>query len=274
MTAMDAKIFSWGVRALYIGPGFNVSAHRTGVSVLCCGLGGQFSVATDPADARKRWIRCRTALIPAGRAHWVRFDSAPIGCLYLDPQSADTKQASARMRRDHGAFTSRHRYERELLEVIDTATAKDLEPDALHAALVTLCGIAAPSQRNDAIESAIASMRAAPGDEHRLDRLAKSVGLSESRFRHLFKTHTGVPFRRFRVWNRLGAGIVAAARGMSLTDAAFRAGFSSAAHFSSAFRAMFGLAPSELVRANLKVVVADSPASSSRFLKARRESMR
>src|SRR5262245_22185089 len=60
MTAMDAKIFSWGVRALYVGPGFNVSAHRTGVSVLCCGLGGQFSVATNPADARKRLIRCRT----------------------------------------------------------------------------------------------------------------------------------------------------------------------------------------------------------------------
>jgi AraC-like DNA-binding protein len=37
-------------------------------------------------------------------------------------------------------------------------------------------------------------------------------------------------------------------RGRSLTEAAYSAGFASSAHLSAAFKAMFGLAPSALVK--------------------------
>jgi len=69
---------------------------------------------------------------------------------------------------------------------------------------------------------------------------------------HLFKTCTGLPLRRFRIWNRMGVAIAAVSAGASLTVAAHRAGFSSSAHFSTAFRAMFGLCPSDLVAAGLR----------------------
>jgi AraC-like DNA-binding protein len=51
----------------------------------------------------------------------------------------------------------------------------------------------------------------------------------------------------------MGAAILAVSAGMSLTDAAYKAGFSSSAHFSTSFRAMFGLSPSDLVEAGLEV---------------------
>jgi AraC-like DNA-binding protein len=41
---------------------------------------------------------------------------------------------------------------------------------------------------------------------------------------------------------------------MSLTDAAYKAGFSNLAHFSTSFRAIFGLSPSDLVEAALKIL--------------------
>jgi AraC-like DNA-binding protein len=80
-----------------------------------------------------------------------------------------------------------------------------------------------------------------------VEALAEHVNLSPTRLVHLFKEQTGVPIRRFRQWNRMKAVIAGAAEGMTLTEAALNAGFSDSAHFSRAFRNMFGIKPSFLL---------------------------
>lgn len=65
--------------------------------------------------------------------------------------------------------------------------------------------------------------------------------LSESRFSHLFVREVGLPFRTFLLWRRLMRAVEGMAAGRSLTAAAHEAGFSDSAHFSRAFRRMFGL---------------------------------
>ena len=92
-------------------------------------------------------------------------------------------------------------------------------------------------------------MRDEPHRAHRLAELAEQAGLSASRFLHLFKSETGVPLRRYRIWNRMGAAVRACGEGSSLTEAAHAAGFASSAQFSSAFRDMFGMMPSDLLKA-------------------------
>src|SRR4051794_19452536 len=42
-------LFSWGARALYIGPALGLSAHRNAVAVLAVGLDAQFALSTAPA---------------------------------------------------------------------------------------------------------------------------------------------------------------------------------------------------------------------------------
>ena len=84
-----------------------------------------------------------------------------------------------------------------------------------------------------------------------MEVLASRVGLSASRFRRLFRAATGVTVRRYRVWIAMGAAVRAIAEGETLTDAALGAGFSSSAHFSAAFREMFGLEPSRLAKGRL-----------------------
>src|SRR3954464_4812920 len=91
-------------------------------------------------------------------------------------------------------------------------------------------------------------MRDEPQRRHGLPSLAGHAGLSPSRFLHLFKAETGVPLRRYRIWNRMGAAVRACGAGSSLTEAAHVAGFASSAHFSSAFRDMFGMMPSDLLK--------------------------
>lgn len=70
-----------------------------------------------------------------------------------------------------------------------------------------------------------------------------------------FDSAVGMPFRRYRLWRRMAVVMQAIAGGESLTAAAHGAGFASSAHLSSAFRAMFGLAPSELIGLGVEIEI-------------------
>lgn len=76
--------------------------------------------------------------------------------------------------------------------------------------------------------------------------VAKHVGLSSGRARHLFVEETGLPFRTYLLWLRLTRATELYSGGSSLTEAAHGAGFSDSSHFSRTFRRMFGLAADSL----------------------------
>jgi AraC-like DNA-binding protein len=84
-----------------------------------------------------------------------------------------------------------------------------------------------------------------------LTAVAASVRLSPSRFLHLFTTSVGVPLRPYVLWLRLQCGARELARGTSVADAAYAAGFSDAAHFTRTFRRMIGATPSQVLRRGL-----------------------
>lgn len=77
-------------------------------------------------------------------------------------------------------------------------------------------------------------------------RVANHVGLSPGELSRRFSREVGIPFRSYRRWRRLLLAIEALAQDANLTDAAHSAGFSDSAHLTRTFRAMFGIAPSEL----------------------------
>ncbi|WKL39567.1 helix-turn-helix domain-containing protein (plasmid) [Sinorhizobium meliloti] len=74
--------------------------------------------------------------------------------------------------------------------------------------------------------------------------LAKSLGLSSSQFQRVFTREVGVPFRRYRAWNRMRVAISEIVNGSNFTTAAHTAGFSDQAHFTNDFRRTFGAPPS------------------------------
>ena len=80
------------------------------------------------------------------------------------------------------------------------------------------------------------------------ERMAASVHLSSSRFRHLFRSEMGVSVQSYLLWKRLITALLANARGLSLTDAALTAGLTDSAHLSRACRSMFGMQPSRMFR--------------------------
>jgi AraC-like DNA-binding protein len=77
----------------------------------------------------------------------------------------------------------------------------------------------------------------------RLETLAREVGLSPGRFRHLFASETGVSCKAFVLWERLNRALALGFGGTSWTEAAHAANFADSAHLSRTCRRMFGLAP-------------------------------
>lgn len=72
---------------------------------------------------------------------------------------------------------------------------------------------------------------------------ASEVRLSVSRFLHLFKDNTNIPFRSQRMWKRARRFMDHANREDSLTDVALDLGYPDSSHFSHSIRASFGLQP-------------------------------
>jgi len=89
-------------------------------------------------------------------------------------------------------------------------------------------------------------VREQPGAELTLAQAAAMAHLSPSRFRHLFVAQTGISFRAYLLWARVGFAVARGLAGGSWTDAAQQAGFADSAHLSRTCRRMFGLAPSML----------------------------
>lgn len=236
-------LISWGARALYVGPSLQLAAHRNAVAVLAIAIDGVLEVAHAAEQRGLGFQACKTVLIEPNALHHMRSTGRRCAFLYLDALSDDL-QTIRHLCREGAQF---QRNTEDVL--IGLLCAMEHSVSGWHstrpalAAALNLQG-ARPDWR---VSDAIDTLTRAPGQVTHASDLALAAGLSASRFQHLFKQATGVPFRRFRTWTRLRAALESAQGGMSLTAAAHAAGFSSSAHFSTAFKDMFGLAPSQLL---------------------------
>jgi AraC-like DNA-binding protein len=93
---------------------------------------------------------------------------------------------------------------------------------------------------------------------------AARIGVSPSRFLHLFKDNTNISFRSARMWKRARRFMDHAHRDDSLTEVALDLGYPDSSHFSHSIRACFGLQPRSIRRGSrgMKVFVGENYALS------------
>jgi AraC-like DNA-binding protein len=241
-----AKLMGWGARVLYLGPAFALSPHRNATGVLAVALDRSIEVSDDPACEDASYRSARSVLIMPNSLHHLRIDGGRMAFLYVDPFGQDLDGLRARMR-DVGTRAAFDLIdEKDVIDALNAIVERHLPAEDASRTLNALLGFGLSGRPDSRIVEATRRIRDAPDQPHQLSELADRAGLSPSRFQHLFKAETGVPLRRYRIWSRMGAASRAIAAGCSLTDAAHGAGFSSSAHFSAAFRDMFGMMPSEL----------------------------
>lgn len=225
--------------ALFAGPLGRNAKHAHSTAVYLAGLYDSFRLRV----AGDRWRTCRAAVIRAGTPY--EFDvGAPLGVIYLEPSLGRADALTGLMAR--GEETSGA-----LVGDGDTLQIRQLfeqraQGEDLRAAADDLLASSRRRARRDIdmrIAHAVDCLQTSD-DVRSVDEAASAAGLSASRFQHLFTAEVGVPFRRYRGWQRLRNAIRIAAAGASLTEAAHAAGFADQAHFSRAFRSAFGAPPS------------------------------
>lgn len=227
--------------SMFAGPLGHNAMHSHSTPVYIAGLYDSIRLRISDGP----WKSCRAAVIRAGTPYEFDAEGSPLAVLYLEPDAGriDTLAALIPRGADVGGA---------VLGVSDARCLRSMferrpPTNELRACTDDLLGFARRRGRRDIdarIARAIESLRTESVHGASVEHAAAAAGLSVSRFQHLFTAEVGVPFRRYRTWQRLRTAIRAAAGGASLTEAAHAAGFADQAHFSRAFRSAFGAPPS------------------------------
>lgn len=239
-------LVSWGARALYVGPGFGLSPHRNAVAVLAMGLDGPLEVAKDARDPGTGFQRCHTALIEPNQLHFLRMTGTECAFLYVDALSRDLASLRRRCRQRGSTVSMELDGEDDLITLLAGMHRSSAGWNDTSSTLAATLGVE-HGPTDPRIASVVERLLSASAPAADTTVLAAQCGLSVSRLQHLFKATTGVTVRRFRLWARMRRAIAMAVAGATITHAALEAGFSSPAHFSAAFREMFGMAPTQLL---------------------------
>lgn len=223
------RICAGPTRAMYIGPGLNLSPHLNLATTIAVSLRQPFEWRTwATSGGWSPWRPEVVAVIPSQTLHHLK-SHGPMAFLYLDPL-ADRPRAPPQT----VLLRGRERLQQTGLRIgIDDAFAAfDLRPQR---------------PQDARIARVVREIEHRPDAFGRLQDAAALACLSPSRFRARFDAALGLPFRRYRLWRRMAAVMRSVADGSNLTEAAHAAGFSSSAHLSSTFKRMFGLTASDLL---------------------------
>lgn len=229
-------------RTFFTGPLYYNASHQHGAPVFLAGIYGNFRLRLQGSA----WLTCRTAVIPAGVLHELDLGGDPLTVFYIEPNTASAhalKPLARNTREINGALiggAGEISFMRDLYE-------DRYNPNWTAEPLADLMGFS--KRRGHAVSidpriSQAVNFLSGHGDNLTpVDALAEHVGLSPSRFQHLFTQQVGVPFRRYRGWSRMRKAIREIIKGNNFTTAAHAAGFSDSAHFSHEFRKTFGSPP-------------------------------
>jgi AraC-like DNA-binding protein len=239
-----SQLFMGRGRVLYCGPIQYLETHAYGANVLHVGIYSPFRIRL--ADGE--WRACRCAVVPAGLRHSLDMAGGVHGKLFVERNSADA--VAFRRRFPHGEMRAGLFEDEEVVECFRWIHEEDPQRVAIEQRVDRLLDSPETSSWGGdvRIQRVIDLIRRQPDRNFSQQELAQAIGLSPSRFLHLFREHTGLPYRRFRLWKRLLIVFERLHASDNMTRAAMDAGFADATHFSHSFRGTFGVNPAPVFR--------------------------
>jgi len=212
----------------------------------------QITLALSNSNLRFRcpgedWHHYSAAIIPAHCAHAFEAQGAHVALVFVEPESLEGQAIRARFCEGIASLSDAAI----LPDIAALAAAykeKRSDEDLMARARSLISNLAATIPApliplDKRIARAIELLHQRFGQTVSLAEIAEAVHLSPERFRHLFIEQTGIRFRPYILWLRLGNAITSYASGASLTEASQVGGFSDSAHFSRTFKKMFGVVP-------------------------------
>ena len=247
---LQTLIYFWDHRTVYIGMLPDIEEHRLASAALVISIDGPFRIRNKELGIDES---CRSVLIPPGFSHETLYDGSAVAAISLEPESNDYAIAKQLMQRRvsecYFDIKNEEKAIHDVQQIYQTQPGAAQSSHLLNSILyMDMPELMEPKPIDKRIRKAMEVMRDDPAESHSLESLAEMVHLSATRFTHLFKDETGVPIRRYRQWLRFRQAMQKITSGETMTVAAMQAGFTDSAHFSRAFRSMFGMKPSVVFR--------------------------
>ena len=212
--------------ALFCGRGGLAFKHQTVAHKVIVGLSGaRSSGLSQSPDA--------SVVVPAGALHGFDARGRDVVIAYLDSRHFSLHEAKA------------------LATKWERMNAGSASMDCLREDIDAL----APRSLPDRVSRSVAALL----DHATIPAAARSVGLSESRFSHVISETLGASPQVWRRWLRLRHAVDLVANGLSVTHAAYDAGFSDSAHFSRTCANALGIRPSAFKAGNLSFMRSEEP---------------
>jgi len=234
-------VATWPAALIVWSPGFTSTPHQHPAMQLVLTLSGSLRIR---GGSHRPWKRCSAALVCSNAVHEVDTQRNSVVLAYVHPQSElgvalaellvnDITSVAPRLvsgwRATLGSPVSRNSVEHWITHRLLNGQLPD----------------------GDArLRRVLTYVRARIGTSNYFPRsvLARVAGLSAGRFQHVFRQEFGVAVRPYIRWLRLQRAACDLISGASLSQAAYAAGFSDAAHMSRTFRSTLGVAPSDISR--------------------------
>jgi len=221
--------------------GNRMKARRLGGASIYLAPAGAFRLKLGGGD----WTRRDIALVPPYQAHQVASDCGNVISVLIEPDRLEPGELPRLV-----AELEEAGRRSKLLQRLRAAAARlrQMAPDSGISTetfdRIVLGRALAARQIDPRIAVALEAFEEAALENPSLAAdLARDIGLSASRFLHLFKEQTGVSFRNYRMWRRARSFLLHANHSGSLTDVALSLGYPDSSHFSHSIRKTYGLQP-------------------------------
>lgn len=241
------RVIFWAGGSLWIGTAYSPSdLHAHHAMQLSLGLSAPLELKSGAAGD---WTHYSGALVQSDVQHAFRATGKTIAHIFCEPESAVGRRLAQRFGQIGISVlpAAEVSYLAASLHTAYGAGApdEDLEQIALDG-LFALVGAPAATPTDSRVARGIAIIRERLAEQLTLQEIAALVGLSPGRFRHLFATEAGIPFRVFLLWARLNRALELGFGGTPWTESAHLTRFADSAHLSRTCRRMYGIAPSSI----------------------------
>ena len=237
--------------AVFHGTAGDHARHRHHAVQVVIGLHGPVELWAESPGA----LLVPGAVIAADCPHQIASGPNPVLLLYLERESALGRVLDNWCARSAKPLSQDQ--SRKLTSLLNNPV--EIGPQVIGQVLTAIMG-STPTKTHEAfsderIARSLATLPHPLPESVTVANLAKHVGLSSSRYAHLFRAHTGMPLRPYLRWLRLQQALAEVAGGANLTEAAYAAGFADSAHLSRSFRRTFGIRPNILLHPALSLKV-------------------
>lgn len=225
---------------LYIGTSINTIPHKHHAVQIAIGINKGFK-----ASVNDNWMETRAIIIDKDQIHQFNGEDQWNILLLMEAEMPACKVIRSKWLKEKAFQELDFNEFKESVDLI-TNSKNDLSSiDAKNVYRSMILAMTEDMPEQDITDTrviqAIHHIKQRNGNPITVSELAFAVTISPSRLMHLFKAQTGIPIRRYILFEKVKEAVELIAEGKSFTIAAHQAGFSDSAHLARTFKQMYGM---------------------------------